>query len=154
VLGTAQLFGIQLMENFAAPLTRTSLSDFWRSWHISLTSWVRDYVYYPVLMTLRNTEVALLATMLVIGVWHGPKLGWMLWGLHHATGLIVLSRWTRWLNARPELLAMRQSVWWRGAGLAGVWAWVSMAYVLTLEARGTSGGLLYLRIVTLDGLGR
>ena len=149
VLGTSRLFGIRLMENFHFPLFRTSLPDFWRSWHISLTSWVRDYVYYPILITLRNTDLAIFATMVTIGLWHSPKPGWLCWGLHHAVGLILVSRFTRWAAQNEAIQKWRGSFGWRAAGLLGSWYYISLAYSLTIfPEAGPDFGKLYMKLLT------
>ncbi len=92
--GTAGLFNIQLSRNFLTPYFATSPSDFWRRWHITLSTWLRDYLYIPLggerhgrLRTLRN----LVITMFLGGLWHGAGLFFILWGLYHGF-LLVLYR--------------------------------------------------------------
>lgn len=84
--GVALLFGIRLSENFAQPYFASSIQDFWRRWHISLSSWLRDYVYIP-LGGNRNgtirTKCNLLITFLVSGIWHGSGFKYLFWGLMH-----------------------------------------------------------------------
>ncbi|HEY9101086.1 MBOAT family O-acyltransferase [Chitinimonas sp.] len=149
-IGTARLFGIRLMENFRAPLLKPNLAEFWRTWHISLSSFARDYVYLPTLGRWRHPTWALLLTMLSIGLWHSGNAGWLLWGLHHGLGLVVLSRWQQWAQARPRLRQLRATTGWRIAGTLATWVYVSLGYALTvypeswLHAPG-----LYLRIVSL-----
>lgn len=89
--GSARLFGVDLMRNFDQPYLSRNISDFWRRWHISLSTWFRDYVYLPLggnrsgrLMTLRN----LVITMFLSGLWHGAAWNFVLWGLFH--GLLLL----------------------------------------------------------------
>ncbi len=88
--GVARMFGIQLMENFRAPYFATSISDYWRRWHISLSTWLRDYVY----MSLGGTRsgrarvaINLMLTMLLGGLWHGAAWNYVVWGGIH--GVIV-----------------------------------------------------------------
>jgi len=92
-IGTSRLFGLRVIENFDWPVLRRNLSEFWRSWHMSLSSWCRDYVYFPVFGATRNPKIAVYASMIVLGYWHGPDLGWILWGAWHATGLAVWQNW-------------------------------------------------------------
>ena len=82
-IGAARTMGIELMENFRRPYFATSVADFWRKWHISLSTWFRDYVYFPCggsrsghLKTYRN----LMITFLVSGLWHGAAYNFVLWG--------------------------------------------------------------------------
>lgn len=89
-VGCARLFGIQLMQNFRTPYFSTSISDFWRRWHISLMTWLRDYVYIPLggnrCRPLRQ-HFNQLATFLLSGLWHGAAWTFVFWGVFH--GLLV-----------------------------------------------------------------
>mgnify|MGYP003330661054 CR=1 FL=1 len=92
--GTARWLGFDLMRNFNHPYLATGPADFWRRWHISLSSWFRDYVYIPLggsragrLIEYRN----ILATFLLSGLWHGASWNYVLWGAYHGA-LLVLSR--------------------------------------------------------------
>jgi alginate O-acetyltransferase complex protein AlgI len=95
------MLGVRLPENFNFPYLATSLQDFWRRWHISLSSWVRDYVYIPLggsrhgpLRRLVNG----LAAFALVGLWHGAAWHFVLWGLWHGAGLAVSSTYTAWLG--------------------------------------------------------
>lgn len=85
-MGTAECFGIQLQSNFERPYRAVSIKDFWRRWHISLSSWLRDYVYIP-LGGNRKGKVRkygnLLLTFFASGVWHGAGFQYIFWGLMH-----------------------------------------------------------------------
>lgn len=86
-LGAARLFGIRLPENFCHPYFAISIRDFWRRWHITLSSWLRDYVYIPLGGSRRGRAVKyrnLLLTFLVSGFWHGGSPAFLVWGLLHA----------------------------------------------------------------------
>ena len=91
-IGTARLFGIKLNRNFKVPYSSTSFSEFWKRWHISLSSWFRDYVYISLggnrvgkLLNYRN----LIITFMVSGLWHGANYTFIVWGLIHGFLLIV-----------------------------------------------------------------
>ena len=86
-IGTAKLFGIKLMRNFNVPYFSRNMPEFWRRWHISLTTWFRDYVYYPLggsrvskAKVVRNTFVIFLLS----GFWHGANWTYIAWGAYHA----------------------------------------------------------------------
>lgn len=86
-IGTAKLFGIRLMRNFNVPYFSRDIAEFWRRWHISLTTWFRDYVYIPLggsrvskAKVIRNTFVI----FLVSGFWHGANWTFIVWGTYHA----------------------------------------------------------------------
>jgi len=106
-IGTAKLFGIKLMRNFNNPYFSRDIAEFWRRWHISLTTWFRDYVYIPLggsrvnkLITMRNTCVV----FLLCGLWHGANWTYMVWGFYHVVlfmVLIVLNQSKRFKDSVP-----------------------------------------------------
>jgi len=86
-IGTSKLLGIKLMQNFSTPYFSRSIAEFWRRWHISLSTWFRDYLYFPlggsrvsIALQIRN----ILITFLVSGLWHGANWTFIFWGLLHA----------------------------------------------------------------------
>jgi len=101
-VGTARLFGFKICENFRFPIFQPNLSEFWQRWHMSLTSWCRDYVYMPVLGQTRHPRLALYASMMTLGAWHQLNVNWLVWGALHATGLVTLMHWHR-LRARLNM---------------------------------------------------
>lgn len=85
-IGTAKILGFDLDENFAQPYFATSVKDFWRRWHISLSSWLRDYVYIPLGGSRKGkvrTCINLMITFLVSGLWHGAGVNFLVWGVLH-----------------------------------------------------------------------
>jgi D-alanyl-lipoteichoic acid acyltransferase DltB (MBOAT superfamily) len=85
-IGSARIFGYKLIENFKVPLLSKSISEFWRRWHISLSSWVRDYVNNPIQYRYRHLKsigviIAVFATFMIIGAWHGPRWNYMIFGV-------------------------------------------------------------------------
>jgi D-alanyl-lipoteichoic acid acyltransferase DltB (MBOAT superfamily) len=92
--GTAALMGFDIMVNFRRPYFATSPGDFWRRWHISLSTWLRDYLYIPLggnRRGIRRTYVNLMLTMLLGGLWHGANWKFVAWGLYHGA-LLALFR--------------------------------------------------------------
>ena len=91
-IGTSRMFGIRLMENFNLPNFAHSFSNFWRRWHISLSTWFRDYLYIP-LGGNRKTEAItyfnIAITMIIAGLWHGASFTFVAWGVLHALFLIA-----------------------------------------------------------------
>ena len=82
-IGAAKFLGIQLMENFDAPYLSTSVADFWRRWHISLTSWFKDYLYIPLGGSRKGTIRKFISKMIVFlasGLWHGASISFVIWG--------------------------------------------------------------------------
>lgn len=91
-LGLALLLGFRLPQNFNHPYKASSLSDFWKRWHISLSTWLRDYLYIPLGGNRKGnvrTLINLTITMLIGGLWHGAALKFVIWGLLHGLGLVV-----------------------------------------------------------------
>ncbi len=90
--GLARWFGIELIENFRLPFFATSPRDLWRRWHVSLSTWLRDYLFIPLggsrLGTAR-TCLNLMITMLLCGLWHGANWTFVAWGAYHGLGLVV-----------------------------------------------------------------
>jgi D-alanyl-lipoteichoic acid acyltransferase DltB (MBOAT superfamily) len=107
-IGTAKLFGIKLMRNFNVPYFSRDIAEFWRRWHISLTTWFRDYVYIPIggsrvskAKVIRNTFVI----FLVSGFWHGANWTFIAWGAYHALlflPLILLGKNRKYTNMVAE----------------------------------------------------
>lgn len=107
-IGTAKLFGIRLMRNFNVPYFSRDIAEFWRRWHISLTTWFRDYVYIPLggsrvskLKIVRNTFVIFLLS----GFWHGANWTFVVWGAYHALlflPLILMGRNRKYTNQVAE----------------------------------------------------
>lgn len=92
-IGSGLLLGIESPENFDAPFTAKSITEFWRRWHMSLTAWLRDYVFMPLRMATRDWGNAGLAfsltvNMVLIGLWHGVSAGFLVYGLYHAAFLV------------------------------------------------------------------
>lgn len=94
-IGFGNLFGYRICENMHYPIVQKNISMFWNCWHISLSNWCRNNIYFPVLGKTRNGSIALYSSFFVMGLWHNITLNWLLWGVWHATGLIFFARWTR-----------------------------------------------------------
>lgn len=87
-IGVALLMGFKLMDNFNYPFKATSIADFWRRWHISLSKWLLDYLFKPIQLSARTLKIwgnvtALLVTFLICGIWHGAGWNYIIWGAFH-----------------------------------------------------------------------
>jgi D-alanyl-lipoteichoic acid acyltransferase DltB (MBOAT superfamily) len=96
-IGTGRLLGLELPENFRHPFLSRSLPEFWQRWHITLNTWLFDYIYSP-LATGRSWmrgryEIAFVIVFLASGLWHGARWTFVLWGLLHGLGLVLHYRW-------------------------------------------------------------
>ncbi len=106
-IGLGRLFGFELPKNFDAPYKATSFSDFWRRWHITLSSWLRDYLYIPLGGNRRGnvrTFLNLAITMLLGGLWHGASWNFVLWGGLHGVLLAAERALRSWLPTPPILV--------------------------------------------------
>ena len=153
-IGTAQLLGFQLMTNFRNPYFSRDIAEFWRRWHISLSTWFRDYLYIPLggsrggrLQALRNTAII----FLISGMWHGANWTFLAWGAIHALlffPLLLLSRNRRHTDDLKGWPTLRES-----AGIASTFAAVCLAWIF-FRAPTVTDAVGYLRGVILlqDGL--
>jgi alginate O-acetyltransferase complex protein AlgI len=132
-IGAAQLIGITLPENFRFPYHAANPVDFWARWHMTLSRWVRDYVFFPLNARLEGDRihlyVSLVGVMGVVGLWHGAGWGFVLWGLMHGGYLAAYRAFEHWRGEElPQPLALR--VAWRMITLVAVAAaWVSFRAV-------------------------
>lgn len=108
-IGLARIFNFKYPENFKLPYSATSIQDFWRRWHISLSSWFRDYLYIPLggnRVSQKRTFINLFIVFVLCGLWHGAAWNFVFWGFFHGIGLI----WERvglikYINRLPRLIA-------------------------------------------------
>ena len=133
-IGFARMMGIRLPENFNWPYAATSIQQFWQRWHMSLSSWIRDYVYIPLGGShhgpTRRVANGLLAFALC-GLWHGAAWNFLLWGLYHGVGLAICANYRRvpvvGLCAGRLLDFARPLAW--GATISFVWfGWLLFFY--------------------------
>jgi alginate O-acetyltransferase complex protein AlgI len=135
--GVARIIGVELMVNFDAPYTSTSPREFWRRWHISLSQWLRDYLYislggnrYGMPRHLAN----LMITMLLGGLWHGAGLNYIIWGGLHGLYLVANTLWDRALpgsRGAPAAARLARGSWVRhaaGATLGWLLTWLAVNY--------------------------
>jgi alginate O-acetyltransferase complex protein AlgI len=153
-IGTAALFGIRSPENFALPFFAPSISQFWRRWHMTLTFWLTDYVFTPLRMALRNLgkwglALSLVATMVLIGLWHGIALGFLLFGLVHGVFLIVDS-----FTASARRRLYRRNPWMdKATNLLGpVCVFAMVTFALVLFRAETTPTIVYQMQHLWDGL--
>ena len=117
-MGSALLLGVRLPANFNQPYLAANIADFWRRWHISLSNWLRDYLYFS-LPGKRNkvmTYFNLAITMVIGGLWHGASWNFVIWGALHGSGLVAVRLWQARFGT---------------AKAAGAWRYVNM--VLTFH---------------------
>ena len=119
VLGAAKVLGYQLQENFLQPYLAVSIRDFWRRWHISLSAWLRDYIYIPLGGNRRGKlckYINLMITFVVSGLWHGLSFNYVAWGMLHGAYQVI----GEFVGGRKLTLLLRR---------VGVFALVNIAWV-------------------------
>ncbi len=125
--GLAKLLGIDLMINFSTPYLAVSLKDFWRRWHISLSTWFRDYLYIPLggsRSGLQRHRINLLATFVVSGFWHGAAYNFIVWGFLHGA-MQMVDPFSRARTAgRPFARALQNAIGW-----ATIFLFVNLTWV-------------------------
>jgi D-alanyl-lipoteichoic acid acyltransferase DltB (MBOAT superfamily) len=129
-IGLALLFGIRLPVNFRSPYQATSIIEFWRRWHITLSRFLRDYLYIPLggnRLGEQRRYVNLLVTMLLGGLWHGAGWNFLVWGGLHGIYLSINHLWRGWRGSKPEVSMaglMVKGACWAVTFFAVVVAWV------------------------------
>lgn len=148
-MGTAKLFGFELLSNFRFPYFSRDIAEFWRRWHISLSSWFRDYLYIPLggskqgkVKAVRNT----LIIFLVSGFWHGASWNFIVWGFIHACGFLPLFLLGRNRRNSSEVVAHDRKfpTLREGWQMATTFAFVTFAWVF-FRAQDMKQALGYLK---------
>ena len=116
-IGLGRMMGLELPANFNYPYLAANITDFWRRWHMSLSSWIRDYIYIPLGGSRQGSArkfLNLLLTMFICGLWHGAAWHFGLWGIYHGAGLALHNTWEK----TPWSRGWRESPFSRWAGVA------------------------------------
>jgi alginate O-acetyltransferase complex protein AlgI len=107
-VGLGKMFGFVFLENFNFPYTAQSIKDFWRRWHISLSTWFRDYLYIPMggnRCPVWRNHLNLVIVFFLCGLWHGASWTFVIWGLYHGIFLVLeRTRFGEWVDGLPRLL--------------------------------------------------
>lgn len=126
VIGAARLFGFELDENFNGPYFSTTPSEFWTRWHMSLSFWIRDYLFLPLVMLNRSKvwrNATLVISMLTFGIWHEGTALLALWGLYHGILLVLHRQWQE----------LKRRLGWRFSGrLPSLLSWTVTISVMCL----------------------
>jgi len=147
-IGLALLLGFRFNINFDSPYKSASITEFWRRWHISLSSWLRDYIYISLGGNRRGKVrqyINLMATMLLGGLWHGAAWNFVLWGALHGLALCVHKGWMRLTGQRP---GVRLAPWRRVVGVVVTFHFVCLCWVLFRSDNMTVVGQVLSQIFT------
>ncbi len=156
--GVAQMLDIEIIDNFKSPYLSTSIQEFWRRWHISLSSWLKDYVYIPLggsrCSKLRK-NINLLLTFLVSGIWHGAGWNYIAWGLLHGVAQMIGGFTMPLRNRLAEALHLRnketdKDIWIRTvARTIGTFFIVMLLWVLFFAPTARDGFLMIAKVFQL-----
>lgn len=149
-IGVAGLLGFKIPENFDRPYWAENISQFWRRWHMSLSSWIRDYVFIPLggsrggrVMTALNLFLA----MVLAGLWHGAAWTFALWGLWHGVGLAVHRVWS--VAVVPRVAVLRSTgMAIHAVSIATTFLFVCFGWVLFATPTAASAAQIYWHMLT------
>lgn len=156
-IGAGRVMGVRMMENFRTPYLATSVTDFWRRWHISLSTWFRDYVYIPLggnRISPARTYLNTLTIFGLSGLWHGASWKFVFWGLLHGFMLIIEQAWRRYkLNRQAQRVDVPKAEYaLQGTSLSVIspvltFAFVTLAWIFFRANSFADAGLIIKKIV-------
>ena len=141
-IGTARILGFEVMQNFRRPFFAVSMADFWRRWHISLITWITDYIYTPLSFTFRKLGLtgivlSLLIAFLISGIWHGAALTFIAWGLLQGIFLSI-----------EAVMSKRRKLFEDGSHLSRRWWYILLCCFVTFGLFALS--LVFARASSID----
>ena len=157
-IGIARLVGIKLPENFAAPYTKPNLTQFWNNWHMTLTQWFRAYFFNPFNRWIRGYKnlpawtmilIGQLATMLLIGLWHGVTLNFILWGTWHGLGLFLQNRWSDFAKTRFNINNPRLQSAMQLGGILLTFHFVALGWVFFALSKPTLSWQVFMKLFSI-----
>lgn len=148
-IGVANIFGISIFENFERPYWSQNIAEFWRRWHISLSSWIRDYIFIPLGGSRRSAPVTLAnlsIAMALAGLWHGAAWHFVAWGIWHGVGLGVHRLWS--VSIVPKVAVLRaNAAFVGGASIAATFGFVALGWVLFASDTFEHAFAVYLALI-------
>ncbi len=156
VVGTASILGFNVIQNFNRPFFATSMSEFWRRWHISLISWLTDYVYTPMSFALRKFRIwgiviSLMVTFILSGLWHGASLTFVAWGVMQGVFLSIEAL----LNKRKILFErkhhLRENFWYIFLGICITFILFATSQVFARANSLNDAVMIYRKIFLMEG---
>jgi len=157
-IGASKLLGVTLPENFRQPYHAANPPEFWSRWHMTLSRWVRDYLFFPINAKYSGAPlplyVSLIGMMALVGLWHGAGWGFLLWGMLHGVYLVVYRIYESWRDAEPGTAnPPATAFFWRLFTLiAATAAWVPFR-ASTLKSAGQLLTSMFVRMSAGAGLG-
>lgn len=116
-IGSSKLYGLTIMENFDNPFFAPNISQFWRRWHISLSDWIRDYIFVPLSQKSTSKFWMFVCTpiiaMGICGLWHGAAWHFVIWGIWHGVGIAIWRLWSQFKRQHRSLSKAAEAVWFQ-----------------------------------------
>lgn len=140
--GSALVLGYKVPENFRLPFLASNLTDFWRRWHISLSTWLRDYLFIPLGGSRNGHWIVnrnIFLTMALGGLWHGAAWRFVIWGMLHGFGLLADKEWRRIVDGIPALAKLRPSPLWHWSGVLFTFVFLAMVTLFFRVSDMTQG---------------
>ena len=136
-IGTGAVFGLTIRENFRRPYLARSIQEFWQRWHLSLADFVFRYLFVTLARKTRGrVELSIFLSFVLIGLWHGATVGYLVWGVCHGLALVGAARYKQAARGRPAWDRLRRTRLHAAAG----WA-LTMTLVAFLSTFANAGGL-------------
>ncbi len=157
-IGIGYLVGIKLPENFLSPYTKPNITQFWNSWHITLTQWIRSYFFNPFNRWIRRYKsipawpmifIGQLSTMLLIGLWHGITWNFILWGAWHGLGLFLQNRWSDFAKTRIATSNPRLQTALQIGGVLLTFHFVALGWVFFALSEPSLSGMVFRKLFGL-----
>ncbi len=152
-IGIGKWFGFELPRNFNFPYLATSISDFWRRWHLSLSTWLRDYLYFPLggsKGSAPRTYLNLMVVFVMCGLWHGATWAWLVYGLYNGALMSLHRIWDRSLTGIPACETIRATGLWKIMSSAFTFWLVVAGLILIRMPNWEAGGVLMRSLFAFD----
>jgi alginate O-acetyltransferase complex protein AlgI len=155
-IGTAHILGFNVIQNFRRPFFATSMAELWRRWHISLITWLTDYVYTPLAFLfrkykIRGTVIALMITFLVSGIWHAPAVTYLVWGIMQGTYLSIEALTNKRRSDFEKKFNLSHKAWYIFSGCLLTFILFTASQVFARAPNMPDALLIYSKIFTTSG---
>jgi alginate O-acetyltransferase complex protein AlgI len=132
-IGASRAFGFKIMENFNYPYFQSNITQFWRSWHISLSDWIKDYLFFPLSSYFNNRVWQLffvpLIAMGICGLWHGPAIHFVVWGMCHGFAIFIYQVWVQIKRKNVRLSVLSNKKWFIQASTVFTFVYVTLCWI-------------------------
>lgn len=156
-IGVARTLGIKVIPNFNRPFFATSMSEFWRRWHMSLIQWLTDYIYTPLSFYLRGWKlwgivVALMLTFLISGIWHGAALTFIVWGLVQGLLLSIEALITKQKTAFEIKYKLNRNFWYISMGILLTFILFAISLIFSRVSNLNDATIVFQKLITISGV--